>query len=127
MVVVSHPGHSLLAGTTVSITCIVTLSAAVDSEVSMNVIWLNGSTPISNDTDRISISLLSGQKPNYTSILAVSPLSDVDNANYTCQASASSENNFILASEVGKSSANIHVEQISRLNVIINVHLITFC
>ena len=109
-VVVSLPDYTLFAGTTVSVTCRINLSESVDS-VSLHVDWFNGSYLTSNDTDRVSISLLSGVKPSYTSILTISPLSDRENiSKLTCRASAT---NLIdmTTSGTGENSTILYVVQ----------------
>lgn len=109
---ITLPQGSLIAGTNLSVICNIVLSTAVVSSVLVNVTWLNGSIPITNDTNRVSISLLSGTKPLFTSILTISPLTDVDSSNnFLCQASASSDDSFIETSEVGESSTHISVMQ----------------
>ena len=105
-------GSTLYAGTNLSLICNIALSLYVDSRVSVNVKWLNGRTFLSNDSDRVSISLLSSERPLFTSTLLLSPLHDVDNSSsFICQASAKSESMFITSSGNGEDSITIPVVQ----------------
>ena len=90
----------------------IALSINVDSAVTIDVNWFNGTRHISNATDRASISLLSGKMSSFNSTLIIGPLSDVDNSsNFTCKASAFSDSVFIGQSGVGQSSVNILIQQ----------------
>ena len=119
----------MYAGTNLSVVCGISIDAAVDSDISVNVTWLNGSSFISNGTERVFISPHSGAKPSFTSTLFIHPLVDVDNSNFTCRASIHSDSQFINQSNVGESSIQIPVEQRSQLiainfSVIITLYLI---
>ena len=108
-VAVSLPDYILFAGTTISVTCRISLSESVDNNVSLHVTWLNGNVSISNDTGQVS---LSGAKPSFTSILAISSLSDLDNnTELTCQASAHSSIDLITTSSNGENSTRLYVIQ----------------
>lgn len=108
-VAVSLPDYILFAGTTISVTCRISLSESVDNNVSLHTIWLSGNISISNDTGQVS---LSGVKPSFTSILTLSSLSDLDNnTELTCQASAHSSTDFITASSNGEDSTLLYVMQ----------------
>ena len=111
-VAVLLPDYIFFAGTTTSVTCRISLSESVDNTVSLRAIWLNGNISMSNDTDRVSVSPLSGANPSFTSTLTISPLSDVDdNAQLTCQASADSSIDFITTSGNGENSTLLYVMQ----------------
>ena len=89
---------------------------AVDSDISVEVMWFNGSTTISNETERVLVSPLVGTKPSFTSSLFIHPLIDSDNAsNFICQASIHSDSIFIEQSNVGEGSIHIAVQQRSEL------------
>ena len=80
----------------------------------MDIIWLNGSTPLSNSTNRVTISPLSGSQQPFTSILALSPLSTFDNAYFTCRARARPPANvqtLVTASEQGEGTISLTVER----------------
>ena len=104
-------GSTHYAGINLSITCMITTSVNVDSAVTIDINWFNGTRRISNDTGRVSISSLSGKRPPYNSTLVIGPLSDLDNSfNFTCKASAFSDSVFIGQSGVGESSVNILIQ-----------------
>lgn len=111
MVAISIPDSSLYAGTTISVTCNVTINNAVNSNVSVNVTWLRENTQLFDDTDRVTISPTLGTMRSFTSILTLSPLSDVDNTSFTCKALAYSSHSlkFIETSSVGEHSVSISV------------------
>ena len=109
-------GSTHYAGINLSITCVITLSVYVDSAVTIDVNWYNGTGHITYDTGRVSISSLTGKGPSYNSTLIIGPLSDLDNhSNFTCKAYALSDSMFVGQSEVGESSVNILIQQRSQL------------
>jgi hypothetical protein len=115
------------AGTDLSVICDISISAAVDSDISVDVSWFNGSAPLSNETERVSVLPLTGTKPSLTSALLIHQLIDVDNtSNFSCQASIHSDSEFIERSNVGEGSIYIPVQQRSQLIIfnIINFMLI---
>jgi hypothetical protein len=117
------------AGTNLSVTCDISIDAAVDSDISVNVSWLNGSAPLSDETERVSVFPLAGTKPSFTSALLIHPLIDVDNtSNFNCQASIDSDSEFIEQSNTGEGSIHIPVQQRSQLIIfiVINFMLINF-
>lgn len=90
----------------------ITVSINVDSAVTIDVNWFNRTRHISNATNRVSISPLSGKKPLYKSILTIDPLSDVDNSSdFICKSSALSDSMFIEQSGVGQISVTISVQK----------------
>ena len=113
---VSVPPGPLFAGSTapLTLTCSISLNPATDTSVSvttMDITWLNGTTPLSNSDDRVVISSLSGSQPSFTSTLTLSPLSTFDNTNFTCRARARPlpQQNFITASEEGARTVSVTV------------------
>ena len=107
----------MYAGTNLSVICDVSINTAVDSDISVNVTWFNGSAPISIETERVSVLPLAGTKPSFSSDLLIHPLIDVDNtSNFSCQASIHSDSAFIEQSNVGEGSIHIPVQQRSQLN-----------
>lgn len=105
------------AGTNLSVTCNITLGTEVNSDnITVNVSWFSWNSVLSNDTERIFISSLSGKKQSFTNNLLIYPLSDLENATeFKCQASASSDSMFIGKSGIGEISASILVHQKSQL------------
>ena len=77
---ISVPNTTLHAGSTVNLTCTVTLAREIDVSVTLNVTWLRGSTVIGNDT----ISAPSSSNV-FTSVHTLSSLDANDN-NITCLA-----------------------------------------
>ena len=110
-IVVSFSDSSLYAGTTVSVTCKIILNTTVNRNVSLNVTWLRENTQLFDGTNRVMISPTFGTIPSFTSILTLSPLSDIDNTSFTCKASAYSSDNlkFIKPSSIGEYSVSIPV------------------
>jgi hypothetical protein len=71
----------------------------------MDVTWLRGSTRLSNDDARVTISRVFGSMPSFISTLTLDPLSTADNTTFTCRARARPLPNvatFIIASEIGE-------------------------
>ena len=119
---ISIPDGSLYAGTNLELSCNSSFSTAVDNDDldQINVSWFNGSTGISNKTDRLTVSTLSGiRQLSFISTLIISPLFDVDNnATFKCQASANSDSEFVGPSEIGEGSVSVFVLQRSELNLL---------
>ncbi len=104
----------MYAGTNLFVTCDISINAAVDSDISVNVSWFNGSALITNETERVSVFPLAGTKPFFISALLIHPLIDVDNtSNFICQASihSDSDSEFIEQSNLGEDSIHIPVQQ----------------
>ena len=109
-------GGTIYAGTNLSIACDILISTAVDTDIFINVTWQNGTSTISNLTERVFISSISGTKPLFTSTLLIHPLIDVDNAqNFTCEASVQSNSSFVTSSSAGEGSIHIPVMQRGQL------------
>ena len=103
------------------LSCSISFSTAVDNNDldQINVSWFNGSTSISNKTDRLTVSTLSGIRQPFISTLIIRPLFDVDNdATFKCQASANSDSEFVGPSKIEESSVTISVLQRSELNLL---------
>ena len=112
-----QPSGTLYAGTTsVTLTCTITLSDDVDTDVMMEVTWLRSGTPLSNTTSRVTISPLAESGRIFTNNLTLSPLYPEDNTTFTCRAVAqpSPRSAFVNSSD----------ETVSTVNVGIQLHLI---
>ena len=78
----------------------------------MDITWLNGSAPLSNSDDRVTISPLSGSQQPFTSNLTLSPLSTFDDTSFTCRAQARPPANtqtLVTASEQGGKNVSVIV------------------
>ena len=92
--------------------CNITIDSAFDSFVTVSITWLRGMTPLSNNTDHVTISPLSGSQSPLTSSLTLSPPSIEDNTTFTCRAGAipSAELSTATASDLGKGMITIIVQ-----------------
>ena len=104
------PDTLLYAGRIESVTCSVTFSSAVDTNILVNVTWLREGTVLSNATRRVSISPTLNNISSFNSILTLSPLVDTDNTNFSCEAMAYSYDRFITNSSVIKTDIFIPVK-----------------
>ncbi len=84
MSVVVPPGP-LYTGTSLSLTCNITLDEVVNSQVDVNVTWSGpgGMLPVNNN--RVTVSELMDSPPSYQSNLNFTPLTTGDGGNYTCE------------------------------------------
>jgi hypothetical protein len=126
---VTVSSSTVYAGTDLSVICDISISAAIDSDISVDVSWFNGSAPLSDETERVSVLPLAGTKPSFTSAILIRPLIDIDNtSNFSCQASIHSDSVFIEQSNTGEGSIHIPVQQRSQLIIfiVINFMLINF-
>ena len=99
-ITLSPTDSPLYAGTNISVHCNITLNAAVDGNLSVNITWLRQNIHLSNDTERVTISATSGIIPSFLSILTLTPLTDEDDTTFTCKAQVYSSNSYVINSEV---------------------------
>ena len=60
-------------GASLELTCSIFVDPAIANNVTVSVIWYQGTTPLFNTTDRVSITMSSSQSP-FTSILTLYPI-----------------------------------------------------
>ena len=107
-----YPSGPLYAGTTsVTLTCTITLSDDVDTDVMMEVIWFKSGTLLSDTTSRVTISSLAESGRTFTSNLTLSPLYPEDNTIFTCKTvrRPKTQQQFLTASDLAMDSASINV------------------
>ena len=96
----SVPSGPLYEGTSLTLTCNITLPDTVDSEdVTVDVQW----TPV-DSSDRVMISTVSSMRSPFISTLTLSPLKMSDSGQYSCRATATSPSQYITDSSQGHSS-----------------------
>ena len=98
----SVPSGPLYEGTSQTLTCTVTLPEPVDSNVTVGVVWRFNSTPV-DPSARVQISPVYSTRSPFTSTLTLSPLSMSDDGQFSCEATADSESQYITASSLGVS------------------------
>ena len=89
----SVPSGPLYEGTSQTLTCTVTLPEAVDTDVTVGVVWRFTDTQIVNSI-RIQISPVSSTRSPFTSTLTLSPLSMSDAGQFSCEATADSASQY---------------------------------
>ena len=94
----SVPSGLLYEGTSQNLTCTVSLSNTVDTDVNMSVQWIHNGTV----TD-VMISDVSSMRSPFISTLTLSPLSMTDAGQYSCVANADSSSHYITTSTQGHS------------------------
>ncbi len=101
--------------------CNISIDSALDSFLTVSITWLKDGTPLTNDTDRVTVTPLSGSKSPFIGTVTLSPPSMEDNANFSCRASAmpSTDLASVNASDVGEGSTVI-VVQGKLLNTIVD-------
>ena len=87
----------LLAGSSLNITCVITLDSTVNTPVTVTPTWTVGTDPISTDDTRVIMSdLISSGVNQYQSILSFTTLSATqDNGTYQCNVTVTSASNYI--------------------------------
>ena len=116
-VAMTIPTGSLFAGriAPLTLTCTISINSATDTDIEisdMDITWLRGSTRLSNDDSRVTISSVTGSRPSFTSTLTLDPLSTADNTTFTCRARARPPTgvaSFFIASEVGEGTTSVIV------------------
>ena len=97
----SVPSGPLYEGTSQTLTCTVTLPEAVDTNVTVGVVWRFNDRVV--NSTRIEISPVSSTRSPFTSTLTLSPLSMSDAGQFSCEATADSTSQYITASSLGES------------------------
>ena len=92
--VTANPTTTLYAGTSLTLTCTVTLDSNVDSGESVETSW-SGLQDIPEQ--RYSVTGASGSGGNYTGSLTISPLADHDDGTYTCTVTVTGGSNVLQA------------------------------
>ena len=114
----SVPSGPLYAGTSLTLTCVISLNPATDNNVrieGINVTWFREdsqpSNLLSNNTARVLISATFGSHPTFSSTLTLSPLS-IRDTRFICSARARppSDSHFITQSETGRQTVNVTVQ-----------------
>ncbi len=104
MVTVSaDPDRSLYTGEDVTLTCDIALDPAVDSEVAVTASWTGPGGTIT-----AGVSDITGSGP-YQSTLTLSSLKTSDSGDYSCNASASSTDPFVMASAQSSDTQTITI------------------
>ena len=112
------------AGTNFTLTCIIELRTAVDTQVVVNSTW-RGPVGIPAGT-RVVASAPTGTGARYQTILMFRPLNTSDSGNYTCEAtvSPSPESQFISGSTAGSDTLSVTVQG-ERIHLVICYYLFT--
>lgn len=108
---VSHAEEVLYAGTNVSLICNVSLSAAVDSDVSVDIKWYMENISLTNSTKRVIVSPTIATIPLFISKLTLTPLTDEDQGNFTCKANTNSDDKLFIEDSGSEMSIPIFVMQ----------------
>ena len=98
----SVPSGPLYEGTSQTLICTVTLPEAVDTDVTVGVVWRFTDTTVV-PSDRVPISPVAGTRSPFTSTLTLSPLNMSDAGHVSCEATAESASQYITASSLGES------------------------
>ena len=98
----SVPRGPLYEGTSQTLTCTVTLPKAVDTDVTVGVVWRFTDTPVAPSA-RVQISSVASTRSPFISTLTLSPLNMSDAGQFSCEATADSASQYITASSLGES------------------------
>ena len=109
MTVAQGPVRTLYTEDDLTLTCTIELNAAVDTGVVVTAVWLGppGTTMLSTG-GRITVSDVTGSRPNYQSTLTVTSLEMSDSGAYTCTATASGNGTtFVTESQAGSHTTTV--------------------
>ena len=91
----------LYAGTSLTLTCTVTLDPNVDNDVSVMTQWSH------KPKDRYTVTDARGNDSTYTGNLTISPLADQDDGTYTCTVTVTGRSNVQQATASDEEILNI--------------------
>ena len=111
VVTISHAEEVLYAGTNISLICSVSLAAAVDSDVSVDIKWYLENRSLTNSTKRVIVSSPVATIPFFISKLMLTPLTDEDQGNFTCKANTNSNDKLFIEDSESEISIPISVVQ----------------
>ena len=111
VVTVSHADTILYAGTNVSLICNVSLDAAVDSNVSVDIEWHNMEDGLLTNDTRVIASPTVDTTLSFISRLTLTPLTDEDQGDFTCKTHIHSSDHFIKGRSEKEMSISIFVSQ----------------
>ena len=105
MAISTNHTPSLYAGTSLTLTCTVSLHSSVDTDVRVSVTWTG---PRTIPGERYSVMEASGSGGTYTGSLTISPLAEgQDDGQYTCSVTVSGGGSVLEAT--GSDSTTINV------------------
>ena len=108
---VSRADTVLYAGTNVSLICNVSLDAAVDSNISVDIKWHNMEDGLLTNDTRVIVSPTVDATLSFISRLILTPLTDEDQGNFTCKTQIHSSDYFIKDGSENEKSISIFVLQ----------------
>ncbi len=108
---VGVPPGPLYAGTSLTLTCVITLNEAVNSRVDVNVTWSGPGGMLLVNGNRVTVSDTMGSETSYQSNLTISPLATVDGGSYTCEVTVApaDTSTFITISQPASNSGTVNV------------------
>ena len=97
-------------GAPLELTCSALVDPAIADNVTVSVIWYQGSTPLFDTSDRVSVSSSDSvsQSP-FISILTLYPVNTTDSDNFTCRAGISPNSQLELFTDSGLGEGTVQV------------------
>ena len=97
-------------GASLELTCSVFFDPAIADNVTVSVIWYQGTTPLFNTTDRVSIkSSHPDSRSPFISILTVYPINTTDSDNFTCRAGVVPDSQLQLVTDSNLTEETVQV------------------
>ena len=106
MTVTASPDGTIFTGSSLTLTCSIELSEAVNITVTVNTVWSGPSGTQFTTTTSVATRMTA---TTYTSTVTISSVETSDSGEYTCTATVSSTSPFLTDSELMLSSTNIVV------------------
>ena len=103
MILTSDPSGTVTAGSSITFTCAVELSAAVDTAVTVTPMLTGPAGTIPLTPPSLSVA-------PYTSTGQIASVSVSDGGSYTCSATVTSASSFISNSAAGSATLDVNVE-----------------
>ena len=110
MTVTQAPDRTLYTEDDLTLTCTIQLNEAVDTGVDVTAVWLGppDRTTMLSTGGRITVSDVTGSRPNYQSTVNITSLEMSDSGAYTCTVTASGNGTtFVTESQAGSHKTTV--------------------
>ena len=124
MTVAQAPVRTLYTEDDLTLTCTIQLNEAVDTGVVVTVEWIGppDRTTMLSTGGRITVSDVTGSRPNYQSTVDITSLEMSDSGAYTCTATASGNGTTFVTESQPAVSHTTTVQSIGKVHLVVAIY-----